>query len=73
MKIGPPFNYGDGSPGGRWIIDEPELHLGEDIIVPDIAGWRCETMTEDMELEHTSSHPLPSLLNRLPTAFTFTA
>ena len=26
------------------IIYEPELHLGEDILVPDLAGWRRETM-----------------------------
>ncbi|MXX87632.1 MAG: Uma2 family endonuclease [Boseongicola sp. SB0677_bin_26] len=46
MKIGSPFNYGDDGPGGWWIIDEPELHLGEDIVVPDLAGWRRETMPE---------------------------
>ena len=45
-KINPPFNFGDGGPGGWWIIDEPELHLGEDIVVPDLAGWRRETMPE---------------------------
>ncbi len=45
-KINPPFNYGDGGPGGWWIINEPELHLGEDIVVPDLAGWRRETMPE---------------------------
>src|SRR5207245_1644473 len=27
-------------PGGWWLLFEPELHLGEDVIVPDIAGWR---------------------------------
>ncbi len=43
-RIGPPFDYGDGGPGGWWIIDEPELHLGADIVVPDLAGWRRETM-----------------------------
>ena len=32
--------------GGWWIIDQPELHLGEDIVVPDVAGWRRETMPE---------------------------
>ena len=31
-------------PGGWWILDEPQLHLGEDIVVPDIAGWRRERM-----------------------------
>ena len=46
MKIGSPFNLGDGGPGGWAILFEPELHLGEDIVVPDIAGWRRETMPE---------------------------
>ncbi len=45
-KINPPFNYGDGGPGGWWIVFEPELHLGDDIVVPDLAGWRRETMPE---------------------------
>ena len=43
-KINPPFNYGDGGPGGWWIVFEPELHLGDDIVVPDLAGWRRENM-----------------------------
>ena len=42
--IGPPFNRGHGGPGGWRIMDEPELHLGEDILVPDLAGWRRERM-----------------------------
>jgi len=37
---GPPGT--DGRPGGWWIIDEPELHFGDDVVVPDIAGWRRE-------------------------------
>lgn len=43
-KLVPPFDHGDGGPGGWWIIDEPELHLGPDILVPDLAGWRRERM-----------------------------
>ena len=39
-----PFQFGRGGPGGWWILDEPELHLGEDILVPDLAGWRRERM-----------------------------
>lgn len=27
-------------PGGWWLLFEPELHLGSDVIVPDVAGWR---------------------------------
>ncbi len=41
-----PFSRGRGGPGGWWIIDKPELHLGDDIVVPDLAGWRRETMPE---------------------------
>ena len=41
-----PFQFGRGGPGGWWIIDEPELHLGEDILVPDLAGWRRERMSD---------------------------
>jgi Uma2 family endonuclease len=37
--VGGPFHFGDG-PGGWWILVEPELHLGADILVPDLAGWR---------------------------------
>ena len=43
-SIAPPFDYGRGGPGGWWIIDEPELHLSDDIVVPDLAGWRRERM-----------------------------
>lgn len=25
--------------GGWWILFEPELHLGKDILVPDLGGW----------------------------------
>ncbi len=35
---------GPGDPGGWWILFEPELHFGADILVPDIAGWRRERM-----------------------------
>jgi len=31
-------------PGGWWILDEPELHLGPDVLVPDLAGWRRERL-----------------------------
>ena len=46
MLIGNPFDIGSGGPGGWWIIDEPELHLGEQVLVPDIAGWRHETLPQ---------------------------
>jgi Uma2 family endonuclease len=46
MEIGPPYDRGRGGPGGWWILDEPELHLGENVLVPDLAGWRRERMPE---------------------------
>jgi Uma2 family endonuclease len=45
-EIGPPFDRGKGGPGGWIILFEPELHLGEDVIVPDLGGWRRERMPE---------------------------
>jgi Uma2 family endonuclease len=39
-----PFDRGRGGPGGWILLDEPELHLGDDILVPDLAGWRRERM-----------------------------
>lgn len=43
-KIGGPFDYDGSGPGGWWIIYEPELHLGDDVLVPDVAGWRRERL-----------------------------
>lgn len=40
MVLGPRFQYGENGPGGWWFLIEPELHFGEDVVVPDIAGWR---------------------------------
>ncbi len=31
-------------PGGWWLLNEPELHFYDDVIVPDQAGWRQERM-----------------------------
>jgi Uma2 family endonuclease len=39
---GPPA--GPRVPGGWCILYEPELHLGPDVLVPDVAGWRRERM-----------------------------
>lgn len=46
MELGPPFQRGRGGPGGWWIIDEPELHLGPHVLVPDLGGWRRGRMPE---------------------------
>lgn len=46
MLLGPPFRLGRGGPGGWRIQDEPELHLGAHVLVPDLAGWRVEAVPE---------------------------
>lgn len=38
----PPYKFGQGGPGGWIILDEPEISFGEDIFVPDLAGWKKE-------------------------------
>jgi Uma2 family endonuclease len=64
MKLGGPFDLGEGGPGGSWILDEPELHfpdpsaVGEiDALVPDLAGWRRDRMPELPETAHFALAP----------------
>ncbi len=54
-ELGNPFDKGQGGPGGWWILDEPEVHLDADIVVPDLAGWRRERMPR---LPETAWFPL---------------
>ena len=51
------FQFGRGGPGGWWIIFEPELHLGEAILVPDLAGWRRERMPDYPDTAFVSLPP----------------
>lgn len=44
FDLGPPFDGGRGGPGGWLILAEPELHVGDDVVVPDLAGWRRDRM-----------------------------
>jgi Uma2 family endonuclease len=40
----PPCQLGRGGPGGWIILDEPELHSGKHVTVPDLAGWRRQRL-----------------------------
>ena len=55
VLVGGPYDSGRGGPGGWWILDEPELHLGRDVLVPDLAGWRRARMPR---LPDTAYFPL---------------
>ncbi|OED38071.1 hypothetical protein AB833_21200 [Chromatiales bacterium (ex Bugula neritina AB1)] len=47
ILLGGHFDYKlSGRDDGWWILHEPECHLAEDIVVPDITGWRKTTMAE---------------------------
>lgn len=43
-RLDDPFQRGAGGPGGWGLAIEPELHLGRNVLVPDLCGWRRERM-----------------------------
>jgi Uma2 family endonuclease len=64
IKLGGPFDLGDGGPGGWVILLEPELHFpdpnspgDDDALVPDVAGWRRERMPEMPDVAHFTLAP----------------
>ncbi|MBM7112656.1 Uma2 family endonuclease [Archangium primigenium] len=46
VRLGAAFGEGQGGRGGWWVLDEPELHLGAQVLVPDLAAWRCERVPD---------------------------
>lgn len=44
--IDAPFGLGRGGPGGWIIIDEPHVRFGQEMRIPDLAGWREESYAE---------------------------
>jgi Uma2 family endonuclease len=56
-ELVPPFHLGRGGPGGWRILDEPELHCGRDVVVPDLAGWRRERMPRKPETAYYTIPP----------------
>lgn len=57
-KIGPRYQFGEGGGPGGWIIlIEPEIGLGEDIIVPDLAAWKKERFPISEESNWISAAP----------------
>ena len=57
IDLGAAFQFGRGGPGGWWIVVEPELHLGDDILVPDLAGWRRTRMPSYPETAYSTLAP----------------
>jgi len=48
---------GGDSPDGWWILFEPELHFGQNVLVPDVAGWRRERMPVLLPTAHIEMPP----------------
>lgn len=46
-----------GAPGGWWVLYEPELHFGSDVLVPDLAGWRHERMPKVPDVPYFALAP----------------
>ena len=57
VVLGGPFDFGRGGPGGWWLFDEPELHLGADVLVPDLAGWKRERMPRQPDTAYFALAP----------------
>ena len=42
VELSNPFRRGNGGPGGWRFIVEQELHLGDNVITPDVSGWTVD-------------------------------
>ena len=56
-ELDQPFGRGRGGPGGWIFMVEPELHLGVQVVVPDLAGWRRERMPTEPETAFVETAP----------------
>lgn len=45
------FEVGVNGPGGWTILNKAELHLGADILVPDLGGWRQRRLVDREDLD----------------------
>ena len=52
-----PFRRARGGPGGWVFIVEEELHLGDDVVVPDISGWRVGRLPAKKDTSYTVVPP----------------
>jgi Uma2 family endonuclease len=55
--VGPFQKRRGGGPGGWIFMIEPELHLGDDTVVPDLAGWRRERLPKLPDTAYIETPP----------------
>ena len=56
-RIGPPYRFGAGNLGDWIILLEPEISLGEHLLVPDLAGWKKERLPNPPETNFIETVP----------------
>jgi Uma2 family endonuclease len=44
-ELTPPYRFGRSGPGGWVILNEPEIHFGKNVIVPDLGGWKRDRLS----------------------------
>jgi len=52
-----PFDSGTSGPGGWIFLVEPELRLGSETLVPDVAGWKRERLMPFPETAFITTPP----------------
>jgi Uma2 family endonuclease len=57
VALVPPFQHGNGGPGGWQLLVEVEVHLGGDVLVPDLAGWRSDRGLKLVERPRVTDAP----------------
>ena len=53
----PPFQHGNGGPGGWQLLVEIEVRFGGDVLVPDLAGWRLGRDLKFLERSRVTDAP----------------
>lgn len=57
VKIGAPYQFGEGGPGGWIILVEPEIRFSTNFLVPDLSGWKRERFPVEEETNWISVAP----------------
>ena len=57
VTLGPPFQRGRDGPGGWLFLFENEVKFGDDLLVPDVSGWRTERLVNLPETNWISVRP----------------
>jgi Uma2 family endonuclease len=53
VVIGRAFDVGRSGPGSWLVLHEPELHLQQDVLVPDVVGWHRDRVPRLPEAHFT--------------------